>query len=224
MNMGSRERLKRLRVTRNCVFILTVVFLAFTSACGKSSETGNENPSFAPLEREYIELPFQSIALEDTLEPLQIWIEENKSTQQNKAFKVDEKTYVVILLGEQSASGYDVKINEINDVKFIQDGNISEGYPAVFYEMIKLQNENTDSPDATYPFAIAEVEGMTDTWVEFSRSLTEEELEKMMGVDTPNQSGTNHAQSNSNTSTRAAGGGTAELVRIETLLEEGKVE
>lgn len=196
-------------------FFILIAFVLFTSSC---RTTDSEGSFIAPPEWEYFDLAFKNIALSEAPKPLQIWIEENKLTEQNKVFNVDEKTYVVILLGEPLTSDYEVNIIQINDVKIIDDDETREGSTSVTFEITKLQEKNKDSQDTAFPYAIVEVEDGTTEWVEFSRSLTEEEL-----ADKQTDDDLNSSDSNPRTAV-ASYEWTSHLVPLENLTEDGGVE
>lgn len=72
----------------------------------------------------------------------------------------------------------------------------------------------------TYPLTTAEMDGETDQSFQFSRQLTEEELDDMMG-DEPDQSTSSRINSKKQT---ARGGATAELVNPEYLTDDGRTK
>lgn len=99
-------------MTRNSVYVcITVIFVVLMTSCG--TKTSNENPKAGQIEQEYTELPFTNVALRDTPSAVQRWVEKNKSTERNKVFNVDGRTYIIILLGQRNTGGYNVEITQM---------------------------------------------------------------------------------------------------------------
>ncbi|WP_077329541.1 protease complex subunit PrcB family protein [Virgibacillus siamensis] len=123
-------------------YLVIITLIILLSGCGSGLK---EDDSMAG-QKENGSLSVKISAVPDTV---QKWIEKNQSKQQNKVFRADGKTYVVILLGEKNTGGYNVEVEKIK-----QTGN-DEASNVVSYRVTEPAKGSVNIQVLTYPMAIA---------------------------------------------------------------------
>lgn len=198
------------------------MLIIFMVGCSTNNELDINNEQVKRLV--YTEVPFNNIALRNAPKRVKKWIEENKSIEQNKVFNVDGKTYVLILLGKKKTENFNVEITGIGETISIQYGEVSKGGMDIIYKVNQLKRDSNRTLENIYPFAIAEIDGEIeiDRSFQFSKKLTEDGLDEMMGDDAGQT-----ASEDLNAQTDRDGSATELLlspITPESLTEDGKVK
>ncbi|RYG72342.1 protease complex subunit PrcB family protein [Lentibacillus lipolyticus] len=143
---------------RTCM--LVVLSALVLTGCG-SVESGDKiMTEEGPIVKEKTDLSFKTIDVLGAPGRVRSWIEKNRSDEAKKVFRVNGKTYAVIMLGQKPTGGFDVEIEQIQLVKIVQpESKAGEGTIHVSYQTIEPEEGSFNIQALTYPMAIAELEG-----------------------------------------------------------------
>ncbi|GAA0607026.1 hypothetical protein GCM10009001_25390 [Virgibacillus siamensis] len=110
-------------------------------------------------------LAFQKTKVDAAPDNVQEWIRQNRSKQQNKVFRENGKTYVVILLGQKTTGGYNVEMEQIRRAKTENGNSIN----LVSYSVTEPEQGSINIQVLTYPMAIAVLDGEVKGEFQFKR-------------------------------------------------------
>lgn len=159
------------------------MLIIFMIGCCTNNKLDNNNEQVKRLV--YTELPFNNIAIGNAPKRVKKWIEENQAMEQNKVFNENEKTYVLVMLGNNQPENVNVEITGIGEIIATQYEEVNKGDVNISYKVDKFKKNSNRTQENAYPFAIAEIDGEieTDRSFQFSKKLTEDELDEMMDVN-----------------------------------------
>lgn len=153
---------------------------------------------------------------------LQLWIETNKlpETELVKAFSINGKTYVVVLLSEKDAVNYGVQITDVYDQITMRDNEKGSPLTSATYQLQDISDIN-NKIEMNNPFTIVKIDEQTSEYVQLQRSMSTDELNDHQ----KNANSQSSEVNNSNpVTTSVSGGGLAHLIPVEQLTKEGKIE
>ncbi|MTW88208.1 protease complex subunit PrcB family protein [Virgibacillus dakarensis] len=160
--------------------LMIVIFLSISlSGCGSNAKKDNSNTEEEiPVKRDVTEIPFKTINVEDAPDKVQKWISKHRAEKANKVFHVDGKTYVIVMLGQKSSGGFNVKIEQIQQTTNTSpETNGGNNTITVSYEETKPKKGSMNIQALTYPLVIAEIDdGLDEGAFQFKSSIEEGKL------------------------------------------------
>jgi len=197
-----------------------ILFILWTIGC--QTVDNSEAKNVPRIEQEIYPVASEVVEYNNLPERLKLWIETNKlpETELVKAFSIDGKTYIVILLSKKDALNYDVQITEVYDQIAIRDNEKGSPLTSAIYQLKDMSDINNET-EKNSPFTIVKIDGHTSEYIQLQRSLSTDEL-------SDHQQNTNSQSSEVNKSktvtTSVSGSGIAHLIPVETLTKEGKTK
>src|SRR5699024_7385826 len=103
------------KIRKHIFFLKLILFILGVTGCQTVDSSGADH--VPRMEQETYPVTSEVVEYNHLPERLQLWIETNKlsETELVKAFTIEDKTYIVVLLSEKDALNYGVQITEVYD-------------------------------------------------------------------------------------------------------------
>lgn len=206
------------------MFIALLTFWLLSSTlvgCQTHNHTSiNELEDNIPrIEQEIHPLAKEIVGIDDVPKRLQLWIKAQEFPEEElvKAFKIEDNTFIVILLSEKEALDYIVEVTKVSEQITIQEDEDWGPLTSVTYEVKEISSENSTEERKDY-LAIIKIEESTSEIIQLDRLLTSKEL------DQSSQSESSQSNNQQTVQMTAMGGGIAHLIPVETLTEDGIIK